>query len=140
MSYAVGQIIYLLSKKDIKVFPALVVEEIKRKTIDKEHVSYVIRLPDKDMSEVILEEIDAEIFVSLKDLEKKMVKNAKDQILSLLSKAENISEIFLDEKEKEKEKVKAIQESTSEKNLGDVAKVDLGNGQVGRIKISEIQA
>ena len=129
MSYTVGQIIYLLSKKDIKVFPALVVEEIKRKTIDQELVSYVIKLPDKDRSEVILEEIDAEIFVSLKDLEKSMIKNAKDQITALLNKAESVSEIFLDKKEVKK----VAKENASESSLGDIAKVDLGNGQIANL-------
>ena len=62
MSFDVGQIVYLLSKKDERVFPAQVIEEIKRKTIDEELVSYIIRLPNEDKSEVLIEQVDAEIF------------------------------------------------------------------------------
>ena len=134
MSYTVGQVVYLLSKKDIKVFPALVIEEIKRKTLDKEIISYVIKLPDKKMSEVILEEVDAEIFVSLKDLEKQMIKNAKSQISLLLEKAKKASEVF-PVKESQDVNIHKPAENTD----SDVAKVDLGNGRVGKINLSEIQ-
>ena len=59
MNYTVGQIVYLLSKKEIKVYPAQIIEEIKRKTINEEIVSYIILLPDKGKTEVLIEELSA---------------------------------------------------------------------------------
>ena len=66
MKFNVGQVVYILSKKETKVFPAIVIEEICRKTIEEESTSYVVRLPDKGKSEVSTEDIAGDIFISLK--------------------------------------------------------------------------
>ena len=47
MNFSVGQILYLLSAKSMKVIPALVVEEVTIKTLDGEKISYNVRLPGK---------------------------------------------------------------------------------------------
>ena len=94
MNIAVGQIIYLLSNKDIKVYPAQVVEEINRKTLTGSETSYVIKLPDKNKSEVHISKIDAEIFTSAEELEEAMISNAKNKIGLLLDSARELESIF----------------------------------------------
>lgn len=142
MTYTVGQIVYLLSRKDVKVFPALVIEEIKRKTIESEIISYVVRLPDKSMSEVLLEEISADVYVSLEDLKESMMKNAKVQIERLLEKAEKTSDVFAPEKTDNDNSELIINENGTGNSVenGSVAVVDLGNGQTGKINLKELQA
>lgn len=146
MTYTVGQIIYLLSRKDVKVFPALVVEEIKRKTLETEIISYIVRLPDKDSSEILLEEISADVFTSLELLQESMIQNAKSQIDRLLEKAKSASTVFkqdedideiIEETNNEKSNNKKT-ESESENKDSDIATVDLGNGFVGKINLSAI--
>jgi|TARA_R110002020_G_scaffold37124_23_gene112122 hypothetical protein len=142
VTYTVGQIVYLLSRKDVKVFPALVIEEIKRKTIESEIISYVVRLPDKSMSEVLLEEISADVYVSLEDLKESMMKNAKVQIERLLEKAEKTSDVFASEETDNDNSELIINENGTGNGVesGSVAVVDLGNGQTGKINLKELQA
>ena len=90
MNLKVGQIIYLLSSKDIKVYPALVVEEIKRRTIEEEIISHIVLLPDKDGTQMILENISAEVFIDLASLEKKMIQTAKEKISAILGNAKAV--------------------------------------------------
>jgi len=127
VNYSVGQTIYLLSRKDVKVFPAKVIEEIKRRTVTEEMVSYIIRLPDNDMSEVLLEEIDADVFTSIENVEKKMIENAHTEIKSLLRKTREI------------EKKLGPPEDTHKDLPSDQVEVDLGNGQRGRISLNQLK-
>ncbi len=139
MNYSVGQTIYLLSRKDVKVFPAKVIEEIKRRTIKEEMISYIIRLPNKDMSEVLLEEIDADIFTSIEDVEKKMIENAHSEIKSLLHETRKIEKRFVtieDASENASEDDNGVNESSPT----DKVEIDLGNGQMGRISLNQLQA
>tara|TARA_Y100000310_G_scaffold70314_1_gene65942 strand:- start:17389 stop:17790 length:402 start_codon:yes stop_codon:yes gene_type:complete len=131
MSYKVGQILYLLSKKEVKIFPALVIEEIRRKTIDQEMVSYILRLPNKDNSEVLLEEIKADVFTSLTDVESQMVKNAHEQIKVFLRMAKDMESTLNASFENGKSE-------TNDMISEDVAEVDLGGGVKGKINLSEI--
>jgi predicted butyrate kinase (DUF1464 family) len=132
VSYKVGQIIYLLSKKDVKIFPAQIIEEIQRKTIDSEMISYIISLPNKDRSEVLMEEIKADIFTSLDDVEKEMTKNAKEQILSFLKRAKDMESIF------KPAMIKSDNDNHADINENDVAEVDLGNGIRAKIDMNKI--
>tara|TARA_Y100000310_G_C20531076_1_gene738477 strand:+ start:63 stop:506 length:444 start_codon:yes stop_codon:yes gene_type:complete len=139
VNYSVGQTIYLLSRKDVKVFPAKVIEEIKRRTIKEEMISYIIRLPNKDMSEVLLEEIDADIFTSIEDVEKKMIENAHSEIKSLLHETRKIEKRFVtieDASENASEDDNGVNESSPT----DKVEIDLGNGQMGRISLNQLQA
>ena len=50
--YEVGQIIYLLSPKTLKVLPSLIVEEITRKTVEETQTQFVIQMPDEKKTKV----------------------------------------------------------------------------------------
>ena len=143
MKYSVGQVIYLLSKKDVKVYPVQVIEEVTRKTIENKMVSYVIKLPDNDETEVLLEQVDAEIFISLEDVELKMMENAALQIKSFLKSAKSMSKIFKDIPKEEsisenKKSHPKKSESTKEKRKENTAEVDLGNGVKGKINLGNL--
>jgi len=143
VSYTVGQVIYLLSRTEIKVYPAQVIEEIKRKTINEEIVSYVIKLPDKERTEVVLDSICADIFTSTEDLENKMLDNAKRKIGEFLESAKSMASMFEPPEPEQKEKTSGKKISTEEKQSGkdsETIEVDLGGGVKGKIKMSEINA
>ena len=129
MNFEVGQIIYLLSRKDTSAYPAQIIEEIKRKTIESEVVSYIIRLPNQDNSEVLLEEINADIFTSIDALESKMVENAHSQIKIFLDKTRKLESVF----------VPAEKDVTADIPLNsERVEIDLGNGLKGKIDINEL--
>ena len=78
MSYDVGQVVYLLSKKDSRIFPAKVVEQICRKTLDGEEISYVVQLPDKKSTCVSLESLSVDVFITLDSLQTHLLNEAMD--------------------------------------------------------------
>jgi len=121
MKFNVGQIVYILSKKEAKVFPALVVEEICRKTVEEEITSHILRLPNKEKSEVNIDDIDAEIFTSLKKTESKMKQSADEQIADILSTAQKMEAIFNDDTKN----IKKVDD--------DQVKIDLGNGMTANL-------
>ena len=140
MSYSVGQIVYLLSKKDLKVFPAQVIEEIKRKTLTGETVSYIVTLPDRDRSEVSLDDLSVESFTSIDAVKGIMISNAKSQIESILERAQDVSKIFDTQPLIEPEDVAGTAAPVLHTAPDDesVVKIDLGNGQMGRVDMSEM--
>jgi hypothetical protein len=125
MKLNVGQIVFLLSQNDLKIFPAQVVEEIKRKTIEGETISHTIRLPDQNLTEVSLSEVKASIFSSLGDLESKMIEDSKNKISEMIKGVEKMSEVF-------------GSPSVAPENEEEVMKVDLGGGVQGKINLADI--
>jgi len=144
VNYTVGQIVYLLSKKEIKVYPAQVVEEIKRKTISEELTSYIIRLPDKNGTEVLLEEVSADVFTSIGDLESQMMKNASTQIKTFLESAKRMESVFTPVKEeiepieKPQEKKKRGRKKKNQTIDDNKVEIDLGNGLKAKMDASEV--
>jgi|ETNvirnome_2_300_1030623.scaffolds.fasta_scaffold02607_6 hypothetical protein len=125
MKLNVGQIVFLLSQNDLKIFPAQIVEEIKRKTIEGETISHTIRLPDQNLTEVSLNDVKASIFSSLGELESKMVEDSNNKIKIMIEDVEKMSEIF-------------NQKDDSSKIEEGVMSVDMGNGVKGNINLSDI--
>mgnify|MGYP003119881832 CR=1 FL=1 len=87
MKYYVGQVLFLLIQKDKKVLPVQVIEQIVRKTLDGETVSYNVRLPDTKMTTASLDSVDAEVFTSAEDAKAVMVKSAVSAIDKIVNVA-----------------------------------------------------
>tara|TARA_B100000214_G_scaffold373973_1_gene355533 strand:+ start:426 stop:866 length:441 start_codon:yes stop_codon:yes gene_type:complete len=144
MKLNVGQIIYILSRKEMRVFPVIVVEEICRKTLDEMITSYVVRLPNKEKSEMLLDEIDAEVFTSVQSVEEKMKRSAYEKIMSILSSAKKMESVFQESIEKAAT-VEHIQDDSHVENREEesqlpqeTVKVDLGNGITAKFDPSSI--
>ena len=138
MSYQVGQVLFLLSRKDKKVIPVQVIEQVVRKTLDEEKVSYNIRFPDKKMSESPLESIDAEVFSDISNVRALMVDGAVTAIDKIIDIASAIAsdrfdlQVFEENISKQEDiDLKEVAEGLSEEiSLNDFsdAQIDLGNG------------
>lgn len=158
MSYFVGQIIYLLNTEKLKVYPVQVVEEITRKSLEGKQITYIVKLPDKEGTNVNLADINAKIFVDDKNLKSFMYENAKKNIDKLVSNANEVKENLFSETEnsvvEEKEEVPEkqleedvdyLEELKKPTNLSvqngtkdDTIKVHLGNGINANVKINNI--
>jgi hypothetical protein len=97
MKYEVGQIIYLLSNNEMKIFPARVEEEIVRKRVGSEEVSYKVALPTKDRNTVSLSDIDASVFTTVQDIRTHMIENAIKTIDTMIEKASRMSRALNEE-------------------------------------------
>tara|TARA_R110001583_G_scaffold7985_25_gene39083 strand:+ start:1369 stop:1827 length:459 start_codon:yes stop_codon:yes gene_type:complete len=92
MKYTVGQVIFLLLKKDKKVLPVKIVEQIVRRTLDEEVVSYNVVFPDRDRTVVGLSELNSEIFTDSTSLRKKMIERATSMIDEIVGQSERVAE------------------------------------------------
>ena len=138
MSFNVGQVIYLLTKRELKVYPALVCEEIQKRSLTGHSVDYIVRLPTNDMQEVSLEKLDTEIFTSISLARDEMIARASKKIDSILKSAEDASIIFSEFATSEN----STQESQEPQGAQDAddgfATVDLGDGNTARINLNEV--
>jgi len=97
MKFNVGQILYLLPKKNIKIIPSQVVEEIVKRKISGEEVTYMVMLPDEDRSIIDITKLDVDVFTDASSIRTHMVENAIKSIDDMLDTAVEISKkIFID--------------------------------------------
>lgn len=94
MKYEVGQIVYLLDNSEMKIFPARIEEEIVRRRVGSEAVTYKVTLPNKERTVVDLSDLDVSAFLSPVDLRSHMAENALRTIDGLIERAKRIAEGF----------------------------------------------
>ena len=90
MDYSVGQILFVLLKKERAVLPIRVVEQVIRQTIDEKIVSYMIMLPNAEETVMKLDKLNADVFLSIDDVRKQMIENATAMIEKIIENAENV--------------------------------------------------
>ena len=130
MGYQVGQVVYLVSKKDTRIFPAMVIEQISRRTLAGEEESYIIEPPDKKASRVPLENIDAEIFVSLDLLKAHLLNEATSTIEKVVENAATVQKrVFKSEA--------TIQDSVLQ-DSADSVEIDMGDGVKARVNLETL--
>jgi hypothetical protein len=144
MRYSVGQILFLLLRKDKKVIPVRIIEEVVRKTLDEEKISYVVIFPDKKSTTAPLENIDAEVFKSPTEVKDRMVSSAVSMIDDIISKSVEIAsqnfdfansydEPYLVDSGGESQDSEQPMTNPQDLDLEGV-EVDLGNGVKARVK------
>lgn len=89
MAYEVGQVIFLLDSSEMKIFPARVEEEIVRRKVGSEEISYKVMLPNKNRSVVDLDSLDVAVFVTPEEIREHMVSNAVRSIDKIIEKAKS---------------------------------------------------
>ena len=154
--YQVGQVIYTVSEKNHKVIPLKVVEQVITKTLEGELTEYTVCLPsNKDESRFNLKRFK-KIYNSLEELKKQMILNANTAIDKMIKEGSDLEEEFFkkdleklddDKKVEDLEKSNDIKEKSTEiindkksyKSNDDNIKIDLGNGQVGKINLTSIK-
>jgi len=87
MKYEVGQVVFLLDNGEMKIFPARIEEEIVRRKIGSEDITYKIALPNRERTVVDLSDLDVTVFTSPSDLRSHMSENALRTIDGLIARA-----------------------------------------------------
>lgn len=138
-TYTIGQVIYLLSNKETKVFPAQVVEVVVRRTLEGEVTNYFVKMPDNASTVIALDKVDGQVFLSTEELKNFMFENARKNIETIVLKSHSLAEKVFDLSAGEKIQIEDQSASTiSDKNEDVVAQVDLGNGVIGRVNLDNI--
>jgi hypothetical protein len=130
MQYTVGQIIYLLGNKSLTILPALIVEEVTRKTIEEQTKQYVLELPGENKKRVVLDSINERIFNDIGELRSHMIENTKQSIEKLIDNAMEKKELFFgksnidlqsaSKSEKVKKKIMTDTEKHVQKDVKDI--------------------
>lgn len=87
IDYKVGQVVYLLSPKTLKIMPALIVEEITRKTVKATQTQFVLELPDKKGTRTVMSEVSAKVFNDIGILRTFMIDNTRKSVEQLIENA-----------------------------------------------------
>lgn len=86
MKYYVGQVIYVVLRKEAKVYPMQITEEITKKTMSGEQINYVVSSgPNK--SSMLINEIDGEIFDSADNVKRTLIDRASVNIEKIVTNA-----------------------------------------------------
>ena len=89
-SYDVGQVVYIISRKESRVYPVLIVEETVRKTLEGTLTSYMVRVPDKKGTVIPLEGIADHAYTSDAELREVLIANATRSINTMVDAAVEI--------------------------------------------------
>ena len=87
MNYEVGQVVYLLSEKSLNIVPALIVEEIVRKTMNESVTEYKVELPDEKRTRANISSISSMIFNDTSKLKEFMLENTRKSVEKLIDNA-----------------------------------------------------
>lgn len=80
MSYSVGQVLYVVLRKEPNVYPMQVVEEITKKTLDGEVTTYMLRAGSDPSKVLALNDIDGEVFDSSDNARKTLIERVSQSI------------------------------------------------------------
>jgi hypothetical protein len=150
-SYEVGQIIYLLVEKSARVFPVQVVEEIVRKSIAGEKITYMVKLPNESAELVDLDDLKAQVYINEDLLKQKMISNATSAIEKMVDKAvmigkeifsktEEVEDKSLEDEDSDWENISINQNSQTKSDSRVLGRQDLSNSvqtntKDGKIKV-----
>lgn len=86
-TYKVGQVIYAVLRKEAKVFPLQVVEEITKRTLDGEATTYMVRAGQDPKKVVAIGELDAEVFDNAEAAQAMLIDRATQAITQRVDSA-----------------------------------------------------
>lgn len=114
MNYNVGQILYIVFKKDNKVIPGQIFEEVTKKTLDGVKVDYNIRIGSDDKTTITLDEIDGDVFDAPDVAIEVLSERAKSSITRLVNLAAEKAKTWYGPKKSE-QRSKSLKDEVSKK-------------------------
>lgn len=84
--YKIGQVLFVVLKKENRVVPFQVVEELVKRTLEGEVVTYMARL-GTSMEHISVSDIDGEIYESAEKLRKMLVEKATSSVNKIIDVA-----------------------------------------------------
>lgn len=135
--YNVGQVLYTILENKHKVLPVKVVEQVVTKTLEGETIKYTLALPNSKKTNISIEKLN-NIYTSIEEVKNKLTENANSAISNMLYTSNSLEEKFF--KEKDISDISSEDSNIEEnKNIeDDIIKIDLGDGQIGKININSI--
>lgn len=103
MSLRVGQVVYLIQSRQMRIVPVQVTEEIVKRSKSGETTTYVVVSAHDPSKEFTLEDSpDVTVLENLAEVERHLISNVTEAIRTLVKKAENLQREAFGEKVVEK--------------------------------------
>ena len=135
--YDVGQVLYVILEKKHTILPVRVTEQIVRRTVEGESISYKVEVPGKNQV-MSLSGLGKSHYSSLDSVKKELLSNAENAIHTMADKAGAIAKEFFHESYEE---ISVPEPSVSHPSTAtEPAKVDLGDGVVANINLDALEA
>ena len=129
--YDVGQVVYVLSRKEQRVYPVLIIEEMVRRSLEGVSTSYMVRLPDKKRTEVPLESVTDTPHTSPDELRDLLIKTASESISAMIDDAVQMGRALQPQQQE-----LLPEEAPGADQQGEFIVVDLPDGTKARARVS----
>lgn len=135
--YEVGQVLYVILEKKHAILPVRVTEQIVRRTVEGESISYKVEVPGKNQI-MSLSGLGKSHHASLDSVKQELLSNAENAIHTMADKAASIAKEFFHENYEDV----TIPEPRISQPIptNDAAKVDLGDGIVANVNLDALEA
>jgi hypothetical protein len=148
--YEVGDIVYIISNKQRQVIPAKIVEQVTRRTLSGEQISYKIQLPgDPNQTRTVdLSSVDGSVHTSIEEVRDLLYKQAMGAIDSVLEAASSMRAASFGVKKTEDIAVQAVVQTDivhhaevpkSKKNGASKLKIQLPDGSSANVSMPDVQ-
>ena len=137
--YDVGQVLYVILEKKRVILPVRVSEQIVRRSSSGETVTYRVEIPGKDQV-VSLSDLSQSHFSSLEEVNRELLSNAEQMILTMTQKARAIAKEFFDVREPGDIAIPTPISTNEVIEHEEKLKVDLPDGTVGVIGKVDLSA
>jgi hypothetical protein len=133
--HSVGDIVFIVSNKKRQVFPVQVVEQVIRKTLEGEQVTYKVKIPGADTKPVDLHAIDGTVHLSLKAVREFLYSQATSAIDEVVSTAQELCASFGGEPDNGH----VTEAAAHENGASNKVKVKLSDGTSATVTLPDVQ-
>lgn len=148
--YAVGQVLFVVLKKENRVMPVQIVEEITKKTLDGEVITHMVRV-GANAETIAITDVNGEIFDTAEKLRKTLIERATVSLNKIVDGAVQKSKEWYPtgfasdatdqlasvRKPRTMKKQQAIEQEEPTAPVGDESFVELADGTRARIRMSK---
>jgi len=128
-TYRVGQVLYVLANKETKIYPVQIIEEIIKRTVTGESVSYLAKI-GKSGKQVTVSEIDGELFEGVEQLREVLTQRVMLTINNVIENAVIKANEWYDQPEVHSPLIEEQNQQPEEKVV-----VRLPDGKIANLKI-----
>lgn len=94
--YEVGQILFVLPNKKTAVVPIQVVEEITKKTIQGDSVSYIVRYSKDPEKKIDINDVDGEVYESSDHVRRTLIERSANALNRLVAESVEKARLWYD--------------------------------------------
>jgi hypothetical protein len=134
-TYKVGQIIYVLTSKETKIYPVQVVEEIIKRSITGESVSYIVKA-GKGNKLVPISDIQGELFEDVESLREVLTKRIINTINNIVNESIEKASEWYEQPEVHSPIIESPPFEPDDKQ--DSIVVKLSDGKIANVKLPNI--